>query len=93
VILSVPLFTFTWLFSHSVLLSFLSLLVLEVGPSFVVAIVVCVAIGALEIGLGILEIQGELFVLPLCGVAISVFRQPASSHLYGFWVPFLHQNP
>ena len=49
VILSVPLLTFTQFCSVSALVSvlFLFSLVLEVGPSFVVAIVMCVVFGAL----------------------------------------------
>ena len=50
VFLSVPLFTFTWLFS--VLVLFPSSSVLEVCPFFIVAIVVCVVIGALGVWFG-----------------------------------------
>jgi hypothetical protein len=47
----------------------------------------------LEFGCGNPVMQEGVFVLLVCVGAISVFCQPASSHLHGFWVPSLHQNP
>ena len=54
---------------------------LESGPSFVVAIVMCVVFGALKVWFWHCGDAGRGFLLPLCVVAVSVCHQPVSSCL------------